>query len=113
MGRQKRNMPFTGTIFRYWERDRSLLLKGMNRRTCFYCLWQCPEPSNLERAHIVARCDGGPDIAENLILLCHSCHVETDGWTQIDWGLFLLDRSRPYRCHSRYLPNNPGHSYYV
>ena len=95
MGSQKRNMPSVLQVLKYWD-NIGLTTLDMDRRTCFKCLWQCPKPYNLERAHIIARCEGGPDIPENLVLLCHSCHVETDGWTQIDWHLFLFDRKMEY-----------------
>ena len=40
---------------------------------CFAC-GMIDETRTLERAHIVARCNGGSDTAENLHLLCHTCH---------------------------------------
>jgi len=67
--------------------------------------WACGmiPTRGLERAHIQARCNGGPDTVENLHLLCCYCHkaseyregddywnwIET--WTFVDvvmgWGL--------------------------
>ena len=44
---------------------------------CFAC-GLMDERWTLERAHIVARVNGGPDTAENLHLLCHLCHKASE-----------------------------------
>lgn len=44
---------------------------GEERHYCF----ACGKMSDVERAHILARCEGGSDGVENLHLLCHYCHV--------------------------------------
>lgn len=44
---------------------------GEERHLCFACGRGGP----VERAHILARCEGGSDGVENIHLLCHQCHV--------------------------------------
>ena len=58
---------------------------------CFECGVLCdPKP---ERAHIIAKCDGGPDTVDNLVLVCHWCHVLTDGRTKDEWMYRLINGS--------------------
>lgn len=38
--------------------------------------WRCGYKVPLERCHIVPSSLGGPDTADNLVLLCHRCHIE-------------------------------------
>lgn len=58
---------------------------------CFACGWYSEywdkhtaqaswERATLERAHIVPASMGGPDTAENLVLLCGPCHKEAPDW---------------------------------
>lgn len=41
--------------------------------TCQYCGKQPPDVT-LEADHIIPRCEGGPDTAENLTTACHACN---------------------------------------
>lgn len=43
--------------------------------------WACGDTRRVERCHIVSIEDGGPNTADNLVLLCHSCHVESEYMT--------------------------------
>lgn len=53
------------------------------------CCWRCGHRQGVERAHLRADCFGGSVDADNLVLLCSSCHeYQPDGLdrqTQIDW----------------------------
>jgi len=54
---------------------------------CFAC-GMIDDRFKLERAHIVARCNGGSDGVENLHLLCHTCHRASEfkeGKEYFDW----------------------------
>ena len=54
---------------------------------CFAC-GMTDDRFKLERAHIVARCNGGSDGVENLHLLCHTCHRASEfreGKDYFDW----------------------------
>lgn len=58
---------------------------------CFAC--HCT--AKTQRAHIMARCDGGTDEVDNIHLLCPSCHAESegiDGDLYFDW-LINYDRN--------------------
>jgi hypothetical protein len=52
----------------FWERHED----DPDNGCCFACGFISGR--TLERAHIVARCNGGSDDVSNLHLLCHTCH---------------------------------------
>lgn len=78
----KRKMPTKQQIKSHWQ-DR---LVGLGKflckedfhehDACFACGISYGDPT--ERAHILARCDGGTDAVENLHLLCHACHKQSE-----------------------------------
>ena len=81
-----RRMPNAAAIFSYWR-----LWLDANKQTdplpseCFACT---SDKFPLERAHILARSDGGSDDVANLHLLCRYCHnaselLEADAY--FDW----------------------------
>ena len=45
-----------------------------NGEECHYC-FACGKMGNVDRAHILARCEGGSDGVDNIHLLCHYCHI--------------------------------------
>jgi len=47
----------------------------LKNNQCFACERGA---KNLERAHILARCEGGPDSLNNLHLLCSACHHQSE-----------------------------------
>ena len=80
MSRQKRNMASVSQIFNHWA---SLGANIQTKYHCFECGKKChPHP---ERAHIIAKFEVGSDSADNLVLVCHSCHSLTDGRTKEQW----------------------------
>lgn len=85
MSGQRRKMPSHAAVFHHW---RMMGLAPKSKRTCFHCGYEATD-GNLERAHIIARCDGGPDHVDNLVICCRPCHVFTDGWTRDEWVGFL------------------------
>ena len=77
--KRSRAMPKKEYILSYWrkvleekgyEKDSDLLTE----QTCF----ACPNVFETVRCHIKAVMDGGSDKPENLHLLCHSCHSESE-----------------------------------
>jgi len=76
---QNRNMPSKAKIRDYW-----LPIGPLSTRECFLCGYT-KQGFVPERAHIQARCEGGPDEPHNLVLVCHPCHVISDGWTKFRW----------------------------
>lgn len=86
MTTQRRKMPTEKQVRAYWsewvlktmgDRDESPLTleDGTVGRLCFACGFYWPES---ERAHIVARCNGGTDTVENLHMLCRPCHKASE-----------------------------------
>jgi 5-methylcytosine-specific restriction endonuclease McrA len=66
---QKRKMPTKAKIVEYWNATYDHYF------TDDYC-WGCgTNTTELDRAHLFARCKGGPDEENNLILLCRTCHI--------------------------------------
>jgi len=78
MPKQKRMMPSERAIRTYWLRTDLPKDKGFDAiefmgGICF----ACGMDSKCERAHILARCVGGTDSAENLHMLCGICHKDS------------------------------------
>ena len=66
---QKRTMPTKAKIIAHWN------LTYEQEFTSKNC-WGCGgNAETLERAHLLAKCKGGADEENNLILLCRICHV--------------------------------------
>jgi hypothetical protein len=88
---QNRNMPSYRAVAAFWSEELARLGKGDTAEylarlegrngICFACGWT----SDLDRAHIVPRWDGGPDTVGNIHLLCHHCHHTSDGLPQADY----------------------------
>jgi hypothetical protein len=59
--------------------------------------WRCGYKRKLERCHIVPRSLGGPDGAENLVLLCFQCHREAPNVTDRSFmWLWLRKHKAPF-----------------
>ncbi len=94
MNTTPRKMPSELAIRAHWAK-RLWAIKGfdseaefLERGTCFAC-----GMDGSERAHIVARSVGGSDGCENLHILCHRCHKDSEyleGSAYMDW---LMDRN--------------------
>lgn len=66
---QKRTMPTKAKIIAHWNLTYS---QEFTSKNC----WGCGgNAQTLERAHLLAKCKGGADEEDNLILLCKICHV--------------------------------------
>lgn len=90
-------MPSKWEIAQFWEqsrnRDEFAPWLSLDEPCCFACGWfserweeKAKTPrgrwgrARLERAHIVPRSLGGPDTADNLLLLCRPCHEDSPDW---------------------------------
>jgi len=62
-------MPNRKQIAEFWNRA--------NNR-CWFCGYD--DIGDLERCHIIARCEGGADDASNLQILCSICHRKSEYW---------------------------------
>ena len=72
MSNLKRKMPSQTKIFEHWENK----LDEIHLNQCFAC--SSLDTQRLERAHILARCNGGDDSLDNLHLLCRHCHISSE-----------------------------------
>lgn len=89
--KQIRKMPTENAIRKYWS-ESLWEIKGfdsadefINKGTCFACGM---DAGGIERAHIKAKCEGGSDTVENLHMLCHVCHKDSEflsGDQYADW----------------------------
>lgn len=73
-----------------WPEHRSWWI-GFGEPFCFRCGWLAPVIDGratswnearhwLDRAHIIDRCDGGLDAAQNVVPLCQLCHDDMPGF---------------------------------
>jgi hypothetical protein len=61
---------------------------------CFACGFDAGRSSGkLDRAHIIARCEGGPDTVDNLHILCLSCHKASEGLLGDPYWAWLAERT--------------------
>jgi len=82
-----------------WERKGyDSVAEFLEPGVCFACgcCGAGNKEGNLERAHIVPRCEGGSDAVENLHLLCSPCHQDSewlkgDGYWRWFWERTMLD----------------------
>jgi hypothetical protein len=87
-------MPKHKEIVKYWrekleEMGIELLEGKAGDRQCFACGWI----GAIERAHIVAKVEGGADSVENLHNLCKFCHIESEllkGEVYFEWLKFKV-----------------------
>lgn len=91
-------VPSKWKIAQYWATspDRFVYAPRMydlGEPCCFACGWYSEHwdkhtaraswgRATLERAHIVPVSLGGPDVVENLLLLCGPCHKESPDWPE-------------------------------
>lgn len=110
-------VPTKWEIAQHWASspDRSVYAPRMydlGEPCCFACGWYSEhwdkhtaraswERATLERAHIVPASLGGPDVAENLVLLCGPCHKESPDWPDpTEMARWIADR--PVRRSAEY-----------
>lgn len=70
MAKQKRRMPTAKQVLEHWTKN-GMYDPPNAANTC----WACGFPACVQRAHILAKCDGGTDEVDNLVLLCARCHL--------------------------------------
>ena len=96
MKKKKRKLPTKRQIKDFWKHDLILLkpyqfhsIEQIERGDyCFAC--GLLNHNRTERAHILARREGGPDHVGNLHLLCSICHLKSEllyGAAYNDWFL--------------------------
>ena len=91
---RKRNMPSRKKIFDFWN---GKLKSVVNDNTCFKCGVTSvlnKEMVIVDRAHILAVCEGGSDELDNLHLLCRSCHKDSEAYSGEEYNLWFLSKSK-------------------
>lgn len=89
-------VPTKWRLAQHWEASEARnifapMLESLEHPCCFACGWFSErwtkatpkaswERAALERAHVVPASLGGPDAAENIILLCQPCHLASPDW---------------------------------
>jgi hypothetical protein len=81
MNQTKRKMPTIQAINRMWvgfliHIGRIKKRADVHRHFCWVCGYESDGP--MERAHILARQDGGGDGPENIHMLCSTCHRQSE-----------------------------------
>lgn len=102
MGR-KRKMPSREKIFKHWKNK---LNNITNNNTCFKCgVTRFFNKKNIivDRAHILAVCEGGTDDLNNLHLLCKSCHRESEAYSGVEYDLWFTSRNKEEFATSLFL----------
>ena len=82
-----RRMPSRRSIWVHWKPK----VGTPSEKVCFLCEYNAGE-HNLDRAHMVARCCGGADDVENLLLLCGLCHRITEYFLPRHWHQIMTGR---------------------
>lgn len=91
---RKRNMPSRKKIFDFWN---GKLKPVVNDNTCFKCGVTSifdKDTIIVDRAHILAVCDGGLDELDNLHLLCKSCHRDSEAYSGDEYKLWFLSKNK-------------------
>lgn len=101
MGR-RRSMPSRAKIFEYWK---DKINNAKNDNTCFKCgitsLFE--DTVIVDRAHILAVCEGGSDDVDNLHLLCRNCHRESEAYNGSEYKLWITSKNREEFAKSLYV----------
>lgn len=76
--------------------------------------WACGDVRRVERCHIVSIENGGPNTADNLVLLCHHCHVDSEYLSpETFWQWLRIARTtrwRPSHLHAEKRLADAGYS---
>lgn len=96
------NMPSKKKIIDYWVNgEGSVLLEEKGIELASYgdndynCCFACGDILRVERAHILAHCEGGSATVDNLHLLCKECHLESEYFNG-DFYWNWLEKSNKY-----------------
>ena len=91
---RKRNMPSRKEIFNFWN---GKIKSVVNDNTCFKCGVTSILDKDIiivDRAHILAVCEGGSDDLDNLHLLCRRCHRDSEVYSGKEYNLWFLSKDR-------------------
>lgn len=76
-------------IVRYWEQQIYEGELNVDWSDAHERCWRCSEKRRLTECHIVPKALGGTNTPDNIVLLCHDCHLENpnigDKGVMVDW----------------------------
>jgi len=117
----RRSMPKWIDIFEFWSKTSLVSIKtefpkSFAENKCFACGVTYPTGLNLERAHIQPLWTGGSNACENLHLLCHVCHKDSEDLGRPDkpksmeryWAWFFSRNLQKRSISSRIRSGDPG-----
>jgi hypothetical protein len=93
LGVEASSVAEVGEVLKWWRKNKSASgsesYSGINdyRQSINYCE-SCLKTEGLQVAHIRSRGAGGSDSADNILVLCHQCHIATQH--QEGWDALLL-----------------------
>jgi hypothetical protein len=118
---KRKSMPKWNDIFEFWSGTSLPLIKtgfpqSFAENKCFACGVKYPVMVKLERAHIQPLWTGGSNACENLHLLCHVCHKDSENLGRPDrpksleryWAWFFLRDLQKRSISSRIRNGDPG-----
>lgn len=127
---KRKDIPAHKTIREYWSENLDFsrkthccadeILNGDDgEHFCFACGLTEQAGNKLERAHIKALCNGGSNNADNIHILCKTCHVDSeymDGDVYFEWfykrtmvhSIVSLAMRKAPGLFSNYLIDNVG-----
>jgi hypothetical protein len=116
MSSQKRTMPTVAKVRAHWagwvrdtmdDDDESPLTMEDGRKggLCYACglYW-----TDCERAHIVARSNGGTDSVDNLHMLCRTCHRASEPHEGDAYWEWMTGWTMTHAILARRFAENPG-----
>ena len=97
----KRNMPSASNIAKHWYDELLERCGKLTNEDGYLLCFSCQEANiELERAHILAKSEGGDDSIDNLHLLCPHCHRDTES---ISGELYWIYMKRPAKSRHHHL----------
>ena len=86
-------MPSRKKIFEYWQ---DKLSSAKDDNTCFRCSSTSifGDSVVVDRAHILAVCEGGDDDVSNIHLLCRGCHRESEVYSGDEYRLWINSKNK-------------------
>jgi len=112
---QQRTMPTAAQVRSHWaawflqthdDVDDSPQTEGdASVSLCYACGYYWPD---CERAHIVARCNGGSDSVENLHMLCKTCHRASEPYEGDAYWEWITGWTITHAILARRFAESPG-----
>jgi hypothetical protein len=84
---------------RLWvsKSGRSASLSKHSKKRNGYCVYCRAVVRDLTKDHVIPKCQGGSNAAENIVLACRSCNFAKGGRTPEQWANDILTYQKPVR----------------